>query len=361
MNANAFRRALILTALPVEHEAVLSHLDKTREERHPRGTIYRRGTFISWDILIVEIGPGNATAAQETERAITHMGPEVAFFVGVAGGLKDVELGDVVAATKVYRYESGVDGQSFQARPDIGICSYPLIQEARVIARQAEWQKRARLSKPFDRTPRAFLGPIAAGEKVVKASSGIVATLVRSTYGDALAVEMEGSGFLRAAYANSVDAMIVRGISDLLDNKAQADASGSQHVASEHAAAFAFELLSNLGQRTAMQIAEFAAARKDQGNTADNDVMDVWSRLQILAPRLYPRGPDEGGLWEGAGGDVSRLDLSGNGRTQWSRAIRLLQNGGGGAISLDRLLGRMIEDYQQNYELLYLNKKNKGK
>jgi nucleoside phosphorylase len=57
-----------------------------------------------------------------------------------------------------------------------------------------------------------------------------------------MVVEMEGEGFMRAAYTNKVDGMVVRGVSDLLDGKAEADSSGSQEVASDHAAAFAFEL-----------------------------------------------------------------------------------------------------------------------
>jgi nucleoside phosphorylase len=50
---------------------------------------------------MVEAGPGNAGAAAIAVRALEHYKPHVALFVGVAGGIKDVAIGDVVVATKV--------------------------------------------------------------------------------------------------------------------------------------------------------------------------------------------------------------------------------------------------------------------
>jgi tetratricopeptide (TPR) repeat protein/nucleoside phosphorylase len=241
-----FRRAVILTALRVEYEAVRAHLTEVYEETHSKGNVYERGIFSvaaeQWEVGIVEVGEGTARAAQETDRAIAHFEPSVAFFVGVAGGVKDVGLGDVVVATKVYGYESGKAEAEFLPRPDVGNSTFRMQQRAKAEARKNDWLRR--LGAPLSSPPRVFVAPIAAGEKVVASTQSATWQFLRHHYGDALAVEMEGRGFLQAAFANpDVEAVVVRGISDLIDKKGEADAGGSQAIASRHASAFAFEML----------------------------------------------------------------------------------------------------------------------
>jgi nucleoside phosphorylase len=250
-------RAIIFTALSIEYQAVRAHLVQLHEKIHPRGTIYEQGTFFSakkqsWNVGIVEVGKGNASAAQESERAITYFQPNVILFVGVAGGLKDVRLGDVVAAIKVYGYEAGKVTTTFHIRPNVVSVTYRLEQRIRAEARKSDWLQRIKEPLP-KQTPHVFVGPIAAGEKVLASTDSTEWQFLKACYDDALAVETEGYGFFQTAHANpQVEALVIRGISDLIDNKSEADAENSQAIAAHHASAFAFEILAKLGETTSL-------------------------------------------------------------------------------------------------------------
>ena len=245
-------RAVILTALPVEYSAVRTHLTELQEEMHPQGTIYERGKFITkgqaWEVGIAEVGAGNAGAAAEAERAIAYFKPDILFFVGIAGGIKDVAIGDVVAATDVYGYESVKVGEQVFTRPKLGKSAHALVQRARSEARKGEWLQRLTSSPTLQ--PRVFVAPIAAGEKVIASKQSDIFNFIRASYNDAIAVEMEGFGFLSAAFAYpNIKAIVIRGISDLIEGKNDGDLEAEQvrqEKASHHASAFAFEMLAKL-------------------------------------------------------------------------------------------------------------------
>ena len=245
-SAPAERRAVILTALGAETEAVLRHLGEWTDE-DVGGTAFHCGRFDDWDIAVTEVGAGNARAASIGARALQHFNPNVALFVGVAGGVKDVRIGDVVVATKIYGYESGKDTKhGFNSRPEISNTAHAIESRARALRRRPDW--RSRLKEPVDATPpRIHIGPIAAGEKVVTARRSQTGAFLKQSYGDTLAVEMEGRGFLEAVHINApVLGGVVRGISDLLAGKSAADRTGSQERAADAASAVAFEILATL-------------------------------------------------------------------------------------------------------------------
>jgi len=280
------RRAIIITALSLEYLAVKRHLKKIKERIHPQGTVYETGRFdasdaVTWEVLIAEIGAGNPGAAGETERALAFFDPEIAMFVGIAGGVKDVAIGDVVVATKVYGYESGKAKKEFLSRPQVFNSAYDLAQRARAEARREDWL--ARLEDHLN--PHVFVGPIASGEKVVASRQSDLYQFLNSNYGDALAVEMEGYGFLQAAHSNQrTRSVIVRGISDLLSNKQRTEEGGSQFIAATHASAFAFEILAKYSPGS-------PATRPQMSAESEEEHRDATSRIRKPESFVFEASP----------------------------------------------------------------------
>jgi nucleoside phosphorylase len=254
--------AVILTALGVEHKAVEAHLKplepstRLSEKIHQNGTIYTQGQFkahnCNWNVAIAQIDMGNASAGIEAVRAMMQFNPRVILFVGVAGGIKDVKIGDVVAASVVYGYECGklTDDRTLP-RPKLGEADYDLKQRAQAEARKDDWREQIRSgATSSETTSSVYVKPIAAGEKVIASRKAEVYEYLREYYDDAIAVEMEGFGFLKATQqVKNVSAMVIRGISDLIDGKNDDSVEPEQirqQKAARHASAFAFTLLAKL-------------------------------------------------------------------------------------------------------------------
>jgi len=285
-------RAVILTALPVEYKAVQNHLEELEEKVHSQGTIYEQGKFVAneqeWEVIIAEVGAGNTGAAAATERAIAYFQPNILLFVGIAGGIKDVAIGDVVVATDVYGYESGKVGEQFWTRPKAGKSAYRLLERAKFEARKGEWLKRLD-STPVIK-PRVFLDTIVAGEKVVASRESAIFQLLRGSYNQAIAVEMEGFGFLSAAFAyDNVQAVVIRGISDLIEGKNDNSVEPEeirQAKAAQHASAFAFEILAKLEIKSSSVEAVQFGGNKAEGNNSRLSELDTTSPLKSIVPRV---------------------------------------------------------------------------
>ena len=239
----------------MEYQAIREYLgDAERREEH--GTLYEVGTLPgirgSWQIALAETGPGSTAAGLHLDRAVRVFDPEIAIFLGVAGGRKDVARGDVVVADAIYDYELGKSTlEGFEPRMRTHFPAHRLLQWARLVARDIQWQDRIRPACP-DPPPSCFVKPIVTGGKVIAHDGSPAALLLRQYAGDAVAVETEGHGFLEAAYVNpGVDALVIRGISDLLTGKDKQGDDYWQPVASRHAAAFAIEFLDSIGGKEA--------------------------------------------------------------------------------------------------------------
>lgn len=228
--------AVVLTALPVEYDAVRAHLTDPEERVHVNGTRVEVGRLdgTQWSVALAELGEGAVNTAALATQIVGWLHPEVLLFVGVAGGLKDdLEIGDVVVGTKVYAFQNGkLTPDGFHARPEVWHGSHRLVQSARSALRELK-------------DVRGHRKPIAVGDVVLADDASALAGFIRDTYNDAYAIETEGSGAAHAALVSgSLDALVIRGISDHADpGKAAADASGSQEPAAAQAARVAVAVL----------------------------------------------------------------------------------------------------------------------
>ncbi|MFI1996700.1 tetratricopeptide repeat protein [Actinoplanes sp. NPDC020271] len=257
-------QVVVLTALPVEYDAVRRHLRDHVGRRHPVGTQFEVGTLPDGGrVAVAELGPGNLGAAVVTGHAIEMFQPRAILFVGIAGALHgDLQLGDVVVATKVYSYHGGIAmDEDFLARPQAYDGDWGLVQSARAVAR-------ARRAAPD--SPTVHSRPVASGEVVLNSRTQPLAELLNRNYNDAAAIEMESAGMVRACQMHQLPALVIRGISDLADGaKEEADAEGSQPVAARNAADVAVAV-----------IADYLSASNGQATTT----------LEQPAPAPFPTG-----------------------------------------------------------------------
>lgn len=248
---------LILTPLALEFDAVVKFLTDRKPPEYFDEAAYEQGTFVGWHhtytVVVRRTGMKNVDVALCTERAIQHFKPQIALLLGIAAGIKDVRIGDVLVANKAYGYESGkedADGH-FKARPVVEPLSGELLARADALSRKTDWKHRTRDGAP---EARIFIGPIAAGEKVIASIDNPSYQRLKAHFNDTLGLELESVGFATALRGHRhLHGLIIRGISDLCEGKAEADTGNGRELAAERAAAVGFELLWELDASTFIQ------------------------------------------------------------------------------------------------------------
>ena len=139
------RRALIVTALPLEMEAVLAHLADAVSTRGDAGAVYEAGLFRDadeeWLIVVCVTGAGTHPAEMVAiEAHYDFDGFDVQMVVGVAGSRKPTApIGSVIVADQVYNPYSGKASEgTWSVRPRAIQANYRLVELARAVCRKKE-------------------------------------------------------------------------------------------------------------------------------------------------------------------------------------------------------------------------------
>jgi nucleoside phosphorylase len=260
----------VITVLGEEYEAVLRHL---AEHRSAPGTAEHPNRY-SW-----EFGEISSPAGQRTYRVVLGLAgrqgtsgglmvvrdtieafdPRYVLLVGIAGGLGDVQKGDVVVSDHIYGYEYGKIEAGFRPRPnwtyptDTAVTTAATTMQVRHPRWYAGLMRAAGLAAS---PPRIHVGPVASGNKVVDDVTDPSFRAVLEFWPKLVAVEMEGLGAAEAIREagerrRPVNFAMVRGISDVPraapgagDEPSQSDERDAwKTVASDAAAALAVQLI----------------------------------------------------------------------------------------------------------------------
>ena len=238
---------LILTPLPIEYEAVVKNLTGDRRSIIIEAAAYELGEFVGkhhiYQVIIREPGIKNVDIRLATEKAIHHFKPQIVLLIGIAGGIKDVQVGDVVIASNVYGYESGKEGRDgFLEGPSIKPFSSELLAQSNILCSNEEWKKRT-----FDGAHKSnvFISPIVSGDKVEAGVSNPTFERIKPYYNDALVMSFEDIGIATVLqYHPLLHGITIRGISDVIESKSSENIRRNwQTISAERAAAVGFELL----------------------------------------------------------------------------------------------------------------------
>ena len=245
-------RILLLTAIEEEYLQAKSYLKNIREIKE-ENTPFDEGEYQIDDkkitIVLSRTGKGTQKAGIILTKALRiKPKPDYVFFVGIAGGIKDLKIGDVIVADKFYYGEIGKDGEKFYARPEAGYSEYKLVESARIESRKDDWKKFCKQNN--DNSNNVIIGVVCTFEKVVANNDPDISftyNLITEHYNDSQAVDMESGGMIASSRINSVSNLVViRGISDMLVNKDKSNSDGSRQAALNTAFGFAFCLIKKI-------------------------------------------------------------------------------------------------------------------
>jgi len=272
---------LIIAPLREEREAVLAKLRDAK--RLPRA----QHVFIYYEAQVPINGQpssqpgrrvivtspndmGRVEAASVVSEAVERWKPRFVLLVGIAGGAvspdqrataeaeqvggvaaKGVRLGDVLLAREIVDYElQKLTLEQIQIRWKVNPVDQQLLSAAQHLERH-EWEPLISEQRPSTSqqpqaasTPKVHFGPVASGDKVVAYSEGL--KQVQDVWSKLIGVEMEAGGVAQrvAQTITRPGFFMVRGVSDLADErKGSDDVDAWRAYACDVAAAYAVGLI----------------------------------------------------------------------------------------------------------------------
>ena len=194
----------IVLPMDEEIEAILKYFkcDRTNEIY---GIKFLEGKINKKDVIIVKCGIGKVNAARNTQILIDNYKIDYVINIGVAGGLKDSKIGDIIVAEKLVQHDFDITKFNHELGyiPGVGVyinSSKELVDKCVTLG----------LKK----------GIIASGDKFITDMK--YSKMLEEVF-DADAVEMESAAIAQVCYLSNVKFVAIRSISDNPNENNQVD------------------------------------------------------------------------------------------------------------------------------------------
>lgn len=221
------KRLGIIGAMQVEVETLVGRMENCRSIQKA-GSVFYSGTLEGVDAVVVQCGVGKVNAALCAQILCDCF--DVAYIVntGVAGSLDAaLDIGDLVVSRDAmyHDFDCGVFGTYVPGQvPGFDVVSFPADDELIQCAFAAAEQVNPGHTK---------IGRVASGDQFIcrrEQKERIISVT------GAMCTEMEGAGIAQAAYRNGVPYVILRAISDKVDDSSEMDYPTFEKIAAHRCA-----------------------------------------------------------------------------------------------------------------------------
>lgn len=203
----------IIGAMDIEINEILKDAQIERTEDVASVRFYSCG-IAGTKCIVAKCGVGKVNAAICAQTMILRYSPRVIINIGIAGGLADTRIGDVVIATALMQHDfdtSPIDGEAYKY-------VIPVVNQKEIPC--DERMVRLFEEKTAGIYGKSHTGIIASGDAFI-ASDEKCASIHTET--GALAVEMEGAAVAQVCYLNGIPAAVMRTISDNANDDGKVD------------------------------------------------------------------------------------------------------------------------------------------
>ena len=195
----------IIGAMPVEIEVLKEQLNDLNKEIQGSFEFYS-GTLEGVKVVVLLSGIGKVSATVATTLLIERYKPDYIINTGTAGGLKNVQMGDVVLGIQVGYHDA-----------DLTVFGYKLGQMAQqpyhFIANEYLVNLANEAFKDLDVNQNVLQGLILSGDQFM--NDPVQVERVKDSFPDALAVEMESAAIAQTCFQLEVPFIVIRSISDM--------------------------------------------------------------------------------------------------------------------------------------------------